>query len=150
MQYMKFTRRTSGIKLARNVFKRAREDPRSGHHVCLCVFSLPLLLPPLPTPSHYLLSPPSTYTYTYIIYYHNKLNTSQVFVAAALMEYYISKDKNIAFKIFELGLKRYSDEPSYLLAYIDHLSHLNGEDHLLLLHIRVYMCMYVCMYRCTL
>ena len=51
----------------------------------------------------------------------------QVFVAAALMEYYISKDKNIAFKIFELGLKRYSDEPNYLMAYIDHLSHLNGE-----------------------
>ena len=49
-------------------------------------------------------------------------------MAAALMEYYISKDKNIAFKIFELGLKRYSDEPSYLMAYIDHLSHLNGEN----------------------
>ena len=48
-------------------------------------------------------------------------------MAAALMEYYISKDKNIAFKIFELGLKRYSDEPNYLMAYIDHLSHLNGE-----------------------
>ena len=44
------------------------------------------------------------------------------------MEYYISKDKNIAFKIFELGLKRYSDEPNYLLAYIDHLSHLSGKE----------------------
>ena len=136
MQYMKFTRRTSGIKLARNVFKRAREDPRSGHHVCLCVFSLPLLLPPLPTPSHHPLPPPTFFpqrirtriSYN-ITFSQNKINTSQVFVAAALMEYYISKDKNIAFKIFELGLKRYSDEPSYLLAYIDHLSHLNGEDH---------------------
>ena len=53
----------------------------------------------------------------------------QIFVAAALMEYYTSKDKNIAFKIFELGLKRYGDDPNYVLAYIDHLSHLSGKDH---------------------
>ena len=29
----------------------------------------------------------------------------QVYVAAAMMEYHCSKDTNIAFKIFELGLK---------------------------------------------
>uniref|UniRef100_A0A182W069 Suppressor of forked domain-containing protein n=1 Tax=Anopheles minimus TaxID=112268 RepID=A0A182W069_9DIPT len=61
IQYMKFARRAEGIKSARAVFKKAREDPRSTYHV---------------------------------------------FVAAALMEYYCSKDKDIAFRIFELGLKR--------------------------------------------
>ena len=36
------------------------------------------------------------------------------------------QDKTVAFKIFELGLKRFGDDPNYVLAYIDHLSHLNG------------------------
>ena len=65
-------------------------------------------------------------------------------MAAALMEYYISKDKNIAFKIFELGLKRYSDEPNYLMAYIDHLSHLNGENRYILR-----ICTHACTCTCT-
>ena len=43
------------------------------------------------------------------------------------MEYYISKDKSIAFKIFELGMKKFSDEPRYILAYLDYLSHMNGK-----------------------
>lgn len=30
---MKFSRRTEGIKVARNVFKQAREDPRCGHQI---------------------------------------------------------------------------------------------------------------------
>ena len=42
------------------------------------------------------------------------------------MEYYISKDQSIAFKIFELGMKKFSDEPKYILAYLDYLSHMNG------------------------
>ena len=37
------------------------------------------------------------------------------------------QDKAIAFKIFELGLKKFADEPTYVLAYLDHLSHLNGQ-----------------------
>ena len=53
------------MKAARNVFRKAREDARSGY---------------------------------------------QVFVAAAMMEYYCSKDPNIAFKVFELGLKVRSDQ----------------------------------------
>lgn len=79
---MKFARRAEGIKSARTIFKRAREDPRSNYHI---------------------------------------------FVAAALMEYYCSKDKNIAFRIFELGLKKFGDNPDYVRCYIDYLSHLNGE-----------------------
>jgi cleavage stimulation factor subunit 3 len=81
---MKFARRAEGIKSARTVFKRAREDQRCRHHV---------------------------------------------YVAAALMEYYCTKDKNIAFRIFELGLKKFADNPDYILCYIDYLSHLNGTAH---------------------
>jgi len=79
---MKFARRAEGIKSARAVFKKAREDSRSKYHV---------------------------------------------YVSAALMEYYCSKDKNIAFRIFELGLKKYCDNPQYIISYIDYLSHLNGK-----------------------
>uniref|UniRef100_A0A8C4R4R7 Cleavage stimulation factor, 3' pre-RNA, subunit 3 n=1 Tax=Eptatretus burgeri TaxID=7764 RepID=A0A8C4R4R7_EPTBU len=76
----------------RSVFKKAREDPRTRHHV---------------------------------------------YVAAALMEYYCSKDKAVAFKIFELGLKKYSDTPEYILAYIDYLSHLNEDNNTRVLFERV-------------
>ncbi|CAH2235416.1 jg13274 [Pararge aegeria aegeria] len=92
VQYMKFARRAEGIKSARTVFKRAREDPRSLYHV---------------------------------------------FVAAALMEYYCSKDKNIAFRIFELGLKKFSHIPEYVLCYIDYLSHLNEDNNTRVLFERV-------------
>ncbi|XP_036595701.1 cleavage stimulation factor subunit 3-like [Trichosurus vulpecula] len=51
-----------------------------------------------------------------------------VYVAAALMEYYCHKDNSIAFNIFELGLKKYGDDPEYILAYIDYLSHQNDEN----------------------
>nr|CAB3234132.1 cleavage stimulation factor subunit 3 [Phallusia mammillata] len=92
IQYMKFTRRAEGIKAARAVFKKAREDQRIKYHV---------------------------------------------FVAAALMEYYCTKDKQIAFKIFELGLKRFGHEPDYLLAYIDYMSHLNEDNNTRVLFERV-------------
>lgn len=92
VQYMKFARRAEGIKSARNVFKRAREDPRSKYHI---------------------------------------------FVCAALMEYYCSKDKNIAFRIFELGLKKFSDNPDYISCYIDYLSHLNEDNNTRVLFERV-------------
>ncbi|KAL7036048.1 hypothetical protein ACKWTF_008672 [Chironomus riparius] len=92
IQYMKFTRRAEGIKTARGVFKKAREDVRSRYHV---------------------------------------------FVAAALMEYYCSKDKDIAFRIFELGLKRFGGSPEYVLCYIDYLSHLNEDNNTRVLFERV-------------
>merc|ERR1712226_1193174 len=80
IQFMKFARRSEGIKAARAVFKRAREDKRSG---------------------------------------------ALVYVAAALIEFYCSKDQNIAYKIFELGLRKHQNETSYITAYLDFLSHLN-------------------------
>ncbi|KAL3216531.1 hypothetical protein MRX96_033030 [Rhipicephalus microplus] len=92
IQYMKFARRAEGIKTARVVFKKAREDARSGH---------------------------------------------QVYVAAALMEYYCSKEKTVAFKIFELGLKKYGDNSDYIMAYIDYLSHLNEDNNTRVLFERV-------------
>jgi cleavage stimulation factor subunit 3 len=89
---MKFTRRAEGIKSARAIFKKAREDIRSRYHV---------------------------------------------FVAAALMEYYCSKDKDIAFRIFELGLKRFGGSPEYVMCYIDYLSHLNEDNNTRVLFERV-------------
>lgn len=89
---MKFARRAEGIKSARAVFKKAREDTRSRYHV---------------------------------------------FVAAALMEYYCSKDKDIAFRIFELGLKRFGGNPDYVMCYIDYLSHLNEDNNTRVLFERV-------------
>lgn len=89
---MKFTRRAEGIKSARAIFKKAREDVRSRYHV---------------------------------------------FVAAALMEYYCSKDKDIAFRIFELGLKRFGGSPEYVMCYIDYLSHLNEDNNTRVLFERV-------------
>ena len=50
----------------------------------------------------------------------------QVFVAAARMEYLVTKDKTIALKIFELGMKKFGDEPKYIMTFLDHLTHLNG------------------------
>ncbi|KAH0620859.1 hypothetical protein JD844_021705 [Phrynosoma platyrhinos] len=92
IQYMKFARRAEGIKSGRMIFKKAREDVRTRHHV---------------------------------------------YVTAALMEYYCSKDKSVAFKIFELGLKKYGDIPEYVLAYIDYLSHLNEDNNTRVLFERV-------------
>lgn len=92
IQYMRFARRAEGIKSARLVFKKARQDPRC---------------------------------------------TSHVFVAAALMEYYCTKDKSIAFKIFDLGLKRFKHQPDYLLAYIEFLTQLNEDNNTRVLFERI-------------
>ena len=78
---MNFGRRTNGVKNARSIFKRAREDGRCGY---------------------------------------------QAYVAAALLEYYITKDRDIAFRVFELGMKKFSNNVGFMTAYIDYLSHLNG------------------------
>ena len=42
------------------------------------------------------------------------------------------QDKNVAFKIFELGLKKFGQHPDYVAHYIDYMSHLNGRWRLLL------------------
>jgi len=63
--------------------------------------------------------------------------SSHVFVAAALMEYYCTKDKNIAFKIFDLGLKRFKHQPDYLLAYVEFLTQLNEDNNTRVLFERI-------------
>lgn len=116
---MKFARRTEGIKSARAIFKRAREDVRSKYQVC----DLDDLKKKKRSSSLW----HSSLRRFLHSYQKNKIRTLQVFVAAALMEYYCSKDKNIAFRIFELGLKKFSNCPEYVICYIDYLSHLNGK-----------------------
>ncbi|KAF2368245.1 Suppressor of forked [Trinorchestia longiramus] len=59
------------------------------------------------------------------------------YAAAALMEYYCSKNKEIAFRIFELGLKKHPDNPDYIMSYVDYLSHLNEDNNTRVLFERV-------------
>lgn len=89
---MRFARRAEGIKSARQIFKRSRQDPRC---------------------------------------------TSHVYVAAALMEYYCTKDPNIAFKIFDLGLKRFKHQSDYLLSYVEFLAQLNEDNNTRVLFERI-------------
>ncbi|XP_041351773.1 cleavage stimulation factor subunit 3-like [Gigantopelta aegis] len=67
----------------------------------------------------------------------DKKTKYHVYVAAALMEYYCSKEKNVALKIFELGLKKFGDFPEYALCYIDFMSHLNEDNNTRVLFERV-------------
>ncbi|KAK3887799.1 hypothetical protein Pmani_024674 [Petrolisthes manimaculis] len=60
-----------------------------------------------------------------------------VYVGAALMEYYCTKNKDIAFRIFELGLKKFPDNADYIMAYVDYLSHLNEDNNTRVLFERV-------------
>lgn len=52
----------------------------------------------------------------------------QVYVSAALMEYYCSKDTTIGHKIFELGMKRFASNPDFVLCYVDYMAHLNEDN----------------------
>lgn len=92
IHYMRYIRRSEGMKNFRAVFKKAREDPRSRH---------------------------------------------QVFTASALIEYYCHKDRNVATKIFELGLKRYPAEVDFILAYIEYQKTSNEENNTRVLFERV-------------
>lgn len=78
---MRFLRRIEGIRSARRIFKKAREDPRSSFHV---------------------------------------------FIAAAFMEYYCTKDISIAYKIFHSGLKQFGHIPQFIISFIELVKHING------------------------
>jgi len=60
-----------------------------------------------------------------------------VFVASALMEFRVSKDARIARNIFQLGLKKFIDEPAFVLEYVNFLSHLNEDNNMRVLFERV-------------
>lgn len=61
----------------------------------------------------------------------------QLYTFDALMEFFCSKDKTVACKIFELGLKKYSHDPNYILSYVEFLTHLNEENNTRVLFERV-------------
>ncbi|KAG6552890.1 hypothetical protein Mapa_005545 [Marchantia paleacea] len=53
--------------------------------------------------------------------------TYHVYVASATMELCVDKDPKVARNIFELGLKKYSHEPAYVLEYADFLCRMNDD-----------------------
>ncbi|KAK9461343.1 uncharacterized protein V1516DRAFT_695980 [Lipomyces oligophaga] len=53
--------------------------------------------------------------------------TYHIFVASALMEYHHNKDTTIANKIFDLGLKRFSDNVAFVEQYLDFLLMTNDD-----------------------
>ena len=60
-----------------------------------------------------------------------------VYTASALIEYYCHKDRNVATKIFELGLKNHPSEVDFILAYIEYQKTSNEENNTRVLFERV-------------
>lgn len=81
--YMRFSRRTEGIKTARGIFSRARKTGLCSHHL---------------------------------------------FIAAALMEFYNTKEPGVAGRIFELGLKTFSEDAQYISTYLGYLIQVNDDS----------------------
>lgn len=104
IQYMRFARRTEGIKGARDVFKQGRDSFKK------------LFPSPLNTSSSTSVSSPTSH-YGF-----------QLFVAAALMEWQLNKDVQVARSIFDLGLNKYGSHVPYVIQYIKFLLHLNEEN----------------------
>ena len=44
------------------------------------------------------------------------------------MEYFSAKDKNLAIKIFDLGLKRFGDKAEYVRIYMEFMSNMNDDN----------------------
>ena len=44
------------------------------------------------------------------------------------MEYFSAKDKNLAIKIFDLGLKRFSHKAEYVRIYMEFMSNMNDDN----------------------
>ncbi len=49
----------------------------------------------------------------------------------------ICKDKSVAFKIFQLGAKKFPDSVEFMLAYIKYMSHLNEDNNTRVLFERI-------------
>lgn len=60
-----------------------------------------------------------------------------IYIASALMEYHCNKDHTVACKIFELGLKKFNDNPDFILSYINFMNSLNEENNTRVLFERV-------------
>lgn len=115
IQYMKFARRAEGIKSGRTIFKKAREDPRTRHHVYVTAALMEYYCSKV-SARHEPRQRPS----------RSPVDIQSSLLMEISLVFFQTQDKSVAFKIFELGLKKYGDIPEYILAYIDYLSHLNG------------------------
>lgn len=82
IQYMRFVRRTDGIKGARLIFSRGRKTSYCS---------------------------------------------ANLFISSALMEYYGNKEREVASKIFEVGLKSFNSDIDYITAYVNHLLSINED-----------------------
>ncbi|KAH9811625.1 hypothetical protein DFH28DRAFT_1084886 [Melampsora americana] len=54
--------------------------------------------------------------------------TRHVFEASAMMEYHWNKEASVATKVFDLGLKSFSEDVEYVLNYLDFLISLNDDS----------------------
>ncbi|KAG0148416.1 hypothetical protein CROQUDRAFT_654918 [Cronartium quercuum f. sp. fusiforme G11] len=54
--------------------------------------------------------------------------TRHVFEASAMMEYHWNKEASVATKVFDLGLKSFSEDVDYVLNYLDFLISLNDDS----------------------
>lgn len=53
--------------------------------------------------------------------------TWHIFEASAMMEYHVNKDSAVAIRIFELGLKVFSEEVDYVVKYLTFLLSINDD-----------------------
>ncbi|KOB77022.1 Protein suppressor of forked [Operophtera brumata] len=128
VQYMKFARRAEGIKSARTViFELGLKKFSHIPEYVLCYIDY---LSHLNVGFEELL----TYSGVRVVLYRLLVasqRTSHIFrstccaISTTCRISTVSGDFNIAFRIFELGLKNFSHIPEYVLCYIDYLSHLN-------------------------
>ena len=103
-----------GIKAGRAVFKKAREDTRSKHHVFVAAALM-----------EYYCSKDKQVGRTF---YGVFVTMCIIFCSDDILIFSPFRSSQVAFKIFELGLKKYSDNAEFILSYIDYLSHLNEEN----------------------
>lgn len=61
----------------------------------------------------------------------------QLYIAAAEMEYYCTKDKTVALKIFQLGADKFPNSHDFMLHYIKYMDHLNEDNNTRVLYERI-------------
>lgn len=63
--------------------------------------------------------------------------TYHLYIAAANMEYFCTKDKQVAFKIFQLGAKKFPNLTEYMLLFIKFMANLNEDNNTRVLFERI-------------
>jgi cleavage stimulation factor subunit 3 len=63
--------------------------------------------------------------------------TYHLYIAAANMEYYCTKDKQVAFKIYQLGAKKFPNLTEYMLLFIKFMANLNEDNNTRVLFERI-------------